>query len=70
MSQKQDNTIVVLDMGSAWTRVLVADLNEDALRYRAHGIMESAGMRKGLISDLGPATKVVKAASEIGRAHV
>jgi cell division protein FtsA len=37
MSQNQDNLIVVLDIGSAWTRVLAADLNEGALRYRGHG---------------------------------
>jgi cell division protein FtsA len=64
MSQKQDNLIVVLDMGSAYTRVLAGDLNEGALRYRGHGIVESAGMRKGLISDLAPAAKAVKAANE------
>jgi cell division protein FtsA len=64
MSQKLDNLIVVLDIGSAWTRVLAADLHEGALRYCGHGIMESEGMRKGLISDLGPAAKVVKAVSE------
>jgi cell division protein FtsA len=65
MSQKQDNLIVVLDIGSAWTRVLAADLNEGALRYRGHGVVESAGMRKGLIGDLGPAAKAVKAANEM-----
>jgi len=74
MSQKQDNLIVVLDVGSAWTRVLAADLNEGALRYRGHGIVESAGMRKGLISDLGPAAKAVKAANEraewVARANI
>jgi cell division protein FtsA len=64
MSQKQDNLIVVLDIGSAWTRVLAADLNEKALRYRGHGVVESAGMRKGLIAELGPAAKAVKAANE------
>jgi cell division protein FtsA len=64
MSQKQDNLIVVLDMGSAHTRVLAADLNEGSLRYRGHGVVESAGMRKGLVSDLSPAAKAVKAANE------
>ena len=64
MSQKQDNLIVVLDIGSAWTRVLAADLNEGSLRYRGHGIVQSEGMRKGLIADLGPAFKAVKAANE------
>jgi cell division protein FtsA len=64
MNQKQDNLIVVLDVGSAWTRVLAADLNEGALRFRGYGVTESAGMRKGLISDLAPAAKAVKAANE------
>ena len=39
MSQKPDNLIVVLDIGSAWTRVLAADLNEGSLRYRGHGMV-------------------------------
>ena len=64
MNETQDNLIVVLDAGSAWTRVLAADVNEGALRYRGHGVVESAGMRKGLISDLAPAAKAVKAANE------
>ena len=62
MSQKPDNLIAVLDVGSAWTRMLAADLNDGALRYRGHGLVESAGMRKGLIADLGQAAKAVKAA--------
>ena len=74
MSQKQDNLIVVLDVGSSATRVLAADLNEGALRYRGHAAMESAGMRKGLIADLGPAARVVKAATEqaerVARANI
>jgi len=64
MTQKQDNLIVVLDVGSSWTRVLAADLNEGALRYRGFGMVESVGMRKGLIAELVPAAKAIKAASE------
>ena len=64
MSQKQDNLIVALDVGSAWTRILAADLNDGALRYRGYGQIESTGMRKGLIADLAAATKAVKAANE------
>jgi cell division protein FtsA len=64
MSQRQDNLIVALDIGSAWTRVLAAELYEGAPRYRGHGVVASAGMRKGLIAELGPATKSVKAAFE------
>jgi cell division protein FtsA len=74
MSQKPDNLIVVLDMGSAWTRVLAADLNEGVLRYRGHGIVESAGMRKGLIGELAPAARAVRAANEqaerVARANI
>ena len=64
MSQNRDGVIVVLDIGSAWTRVLAAELYEGAPRYRGHGVVASAGMRKGLIAELGPATKSVKAAFE------
>ncbi|MGH9561317.1 MAG: cell division protein FtsA, partial [Terracidiphilus sp.] len=64
MSQKPDNLIVVLDIGGAGTRVLVGDVNEQVLRYRGHGVVESAGMRKGLIAELGPAAKAVRRASE------
>jgi len=64
MNERDDNLIVVLDVGSAATRVLAADLNEGALRYRGHAAFDSAGMRKGLIADLTPAARVVKAATE------
>ena len=57
MSQSQDTMIVALDIGSAWTRVLAAEVNEGALRYCGHGRVVSAGMRKGLISDLSPAAR-------------
>ena len=45
MGQRQDNPIVVLDIGSAWTRVLAADVNDGVLRYLGHGAAPSAGMR-------------------------
>ena len=64
MTQKQDNLIVVLDVGSAWTRVLAAEVVEGVLRYRGHGAVESAGMRKGLIAELSPAARVVRSANE------
>jgi cell division protein FtsA len=74
MGQKQDNLIIVLDIGGAWTRVLVADVNEQVLRYRGHGVVESAGMRKGLIAELAPAARAVRRASEqaehLARAYI
>jgi cell division protein FtsA len=63
MSQRQDSVITVLDVGSSQIRVLVADLNDGALRYRGHGIVDSAGMRKGLIADLQPASQAVTRAA-------
>jgi cell division protein FtsA len=64
MGQNQDNLIVVLDVGSAQTRVVAAEINESSLRYRGHGVVDSHGMRKGLIAELGPAAKAVRAANE------
>ena len=63
MSQKSDNLITVLDTGSAKTRVLVAEISDGALKYRGHGIVDAAGMRKGLIADLAPATDSINRAA-------
>jgi cell division protein FtsA len=65
MSQKADNLIAVLDVGSAKTRVLIAELNDGALRYRGHGIVDSAGTRKGIIADLGPAIEAINRAATL-----
>jgi cell division protein FtsA len=65
MSHRQDNLIVALDVGSSWTRVLAAELVDNALRYCGHGMTPSAGMRRGLIAELGPAAKAVRAALDL-----
>ncbi|MBT9332929.1 cell division protein FtsA [Paracidobacterium acidisoli] len=57
MSQKPENLIAVVDAGSSKTRVLVAEVHEGALRYRGHGIVDAAGVRRGVIADLGPAAE-------------
>jgi cell division protein FtsA len=62
MSQKNNPLIVALDIGSLHTRVLAAELVENSLRYRGHAVVDSAGMRKGLIAELSPAIKAVRAA--------
>ena len=62
MREFRDNQIVVLDIGSAWTRVLAAELHDGVLRYSGHGVAASAGMRKGLIAELGPAARAVESA--------
>jgi cell division protein FtsA len=43
---------------------LAADVIEGVARYRGHGMVESAGMRKGLIGELAPASRAVRSASE------
>ena len=63
MKQKQDNLITVLDAGSAKSVVLVAEIQDGVLRYRGHGIEASRGMRKGLISELGPAAEAINKAA-------
>ncbi len=63
MNQKLDNLITVLDAGSSKSVVLVAELHDGVLRYRGHGIEVSRGMRKGLISELGPAAEAINKAA-------
>ena len=63
MSHNNSNLLVALDAGSSKIRVLVAEVVENALRYRGHGIAPSAGMRRGLVADLEPAIDAVSQAS-------
>jgi cell division protein FtsA len=65
MSQKPDNLIAVLDTGSAKTRVLIAEINDGALRYRGHGIVDSAGTRKGVIAEIRPAVESINQAATL-----
>jgi cell division protein FtsA len=68
MSQKTDSLLTVLDVGSAKTRVLVAELHDGALRYRGHGVADSTGLRKGLIADLKQATQSINKAATAAEA--
>jgi cell division protein FtsA len=68
MSERADNLITVLDAGSNKIRILVADLNEGALRYRGHGVVDAVGMRKGLIAELQPAIKAITTAANLAEA--
>ncbi len=58
------NFITAIDVGSAKTSVLVAELSENGLRYRGHGISESKGSRKGVITDLDKAASSIQKAVE------
>src|SRR6516164_5247279 len=64
MASQTENLLTVIDVGSAKTCVIVAEVNEYALRYRGHGISDSRGMRKGVIADLDKAVDSIKQAAE------
>ncbi|HUZ05631.1 MAG TPA: cell division protein FtsA, partial [Acidobacteriaceae bacterium] len=62
MAQRQESMLAVLDAGNSKIRVLVADLQDGAVRYRAHAVVDAQGMKRGVIADLQPATKALDAA--------
>ena len=63
MNPKPVSLITVLDAGSQKSVVLVAEVADGVLRYRGHGVEQSAGMRKGLIAELGPAAEAINRAA-------
>ena len=64
MASQSENLLTVVDVGSAKTCVIVAEVNDYALRYRGHSICDSRGMRKGVIADLDKAVACIKRAVE------
>lgn len=64
MSKQNPNLLTAIDVGSAKTSVLVAEVTDSGLRYLAHGTAESRGSRKGLIVDLDKAAAAVQKAVE------
>jgi cell division protein FtsA len=58
------NILTVIDVGCAKTTVVVAQTTETGLRYRAHGLIESHGLRKGVVVDLDKAVASVHHAVE------
>ncbi len=64
MSKLDNNLLTAIDVGSAKTCVMVAEVSDSGVRYRAHGMCESRGSRKGLIIDLEKAVTSVQQAVE------
>jgi cell division protein FtsA len=58
------NFITAIDVGSAKTSVLVAELSDNGLRYRGHGVSQSRGLRKGVITELDKAVSSIQKAVE------
>ena len=61
---KKDKYIVGLDIGSTKTCALLAELENDQLRFLALGAAESKGLRKGLIVNLDSTVSSIRRAVE------
>jgi len=64
MPRANENFLTAIDVGSAKTCVLVAEITDAGLRYRGHGRAESRGSRKGIIVDLDKAVASIQKAVE------
>jgi cell division protein FtsA len=64
MPSHPPNFITAIDVGSSKTSVLVAELSDNGLRYRGHGISVSRGLRKGVITELDKAVSSIQKAVE------
>jgi cell division protein FtsA len=62
MGKPNANFLTAIDVGSAKTCALVAEVTDNGLRYCAHGVTESRGSRKGIIVDLDRAVASVQRA--------
>lgn len=74
MGNQQGSFLTAIDVGSAKTCALVAEVTDSGLRYRGHGVADSRGSRKGVIVELDKAVaaiqKAVEAAEDIAGAAV
>jgi len=64
MGNQYGRFITAIDVGSAKTCVLAAEVGDSGLRYRGHGLTESRGSRKGIIVDLEKAITSIQRAVE------
>jgi len=64
MGNQYEHLLTAIDVGSANTRVLVAEITDNGLRYRGHGVAESRGSRKGVIVELEKAVGSIQKAVE------
>src|SRR3954468_25061274 len=74
MANQQGSFLTAIDVGSAKTCALMAEMTDTGLRYRGHGVAESRGSRKGVIVELDKAVssiqKAVEAAEDVAGAAV
>lgn len=64
MGKQNANYLTAIDLGSAKTVALVAEITDSGIRYAGHGMAESKGFRKGVIVDLEKTVASVQKAVE------
>jgi cell division protein FtsA len=64
MANQYEHILTAIDVGSAKTCALVAEITDNGLRYRGHGVAGSRGSRKGVIVDLDKAVGSIQKAVE------
>jgi cell division protein FtsA len=64
MAHANEHLLTAIDVGSAKTCALVAEITDAGVRYRGHGIADSLGSRKGTIVDLEKAVASIQRAVE------
>src|SRR5947209_6930979 len=64
MGNQQGSFLTAIDVGSAKTCALMAELSDSGFRYRGHGVAESRGSRKGVIVELDKAVAAIQKAVE------
>lgn len=64
MGTQNGHLLTAIDVGSAKTCALVAEVTDNGLRYRGHGVTESRGSRKGVIVELDKAVAAIQQAVE------
>jgi cell division protein FtsA len=64
MANQYEHLLTAIDVGSAKTCALVAEITDTGLRYRGHGVADSRGSRKGTIVDLDKAVGSIQKAVE------
>src|SRR5229473_3976974 len=64
MANQQGSFLTAIDVGSAKTCALMAEVTDHGLRYRGHGVAESRGSRKGVIVELDKAIAAIQKAVE------
>src|SRR2546425_2100039 len=64
MANQYQHLLTAIDVGSAKTCALAAEITDSGLRYRGHGVAESRGSRKGVIVELDKAVAAIQKAVE------